>query len=143
MLSVSYENAFSHHTKKTYMLSSLDSVGNLKIQNLTHHENLLIYSFLSNPCLYVVVKTSDVSSFCLSHLGASTVCENGPCPPFATCVESDNENRCACPWCSHNRTRKICGSDWRTYKNFCELKRYACENNKHISVVSRGECEGR
>ncbi|RMX61237.1 hypothetical protein pdam_00007380 [Pocillopora damicornis] len=73
--------------------------------------------------------------------GASTVCENGPCPPFATCVESDNGNRCACPWCSHNRTRKICGSDWRTYKNFCELKRYACENNKHISVVSRGECE--
>lgn len=40
MLSVSYENAFSHHTQKTYMLSSLDSVGNLKIQNLTHHENL-------------------------------------------------------------------------------------------------------
>lgn len=31
----------SHITrKKTYMLSSLDSVGNLKIQNLTHHENL-------------------------------------------------------------------------------------------------------
>ena len=55
------------------------------------------------------------------------------------CTDSLTGVKCVCPSCSHSGI-KVCGSDGKTYRDVCALKKYSCEKNSIIEVVSRSEC---
>ena len=73
---------------------------------------------------------------------ASSVCADESCPPYAKCNHTNTGNRCMCPNCSHSG-RKVCGSDGKTYKDSCTLKKHSCKKKQHIKVTSHGACSGK
>ena len=37
----------------------------------------------------------------------------------------------------------MCGSDGKTYKDFCELQKVACKSNTTLKMTRKGSCQGR
>nr|XP_023651627.1 agrin-like isoform X4 [Paramormyrops kingsleyae] len=87
-----------------------------------------------------------------THMGANG-CDKGPEAPVscakltckfgAICVEEKSQVHCECPSpdCLEGNQTKVCGSDGITYADQCQLKTIACRQNKHITVVHRGQCQ--
>ena len=47
-----------------------------------------------------------------------------------------------CPQFCNRMMRPVCGSDYQTYPNECELKRTSCDHlEKHLSQIYEGACE--
>lgn len=76
-----------------------------------------------------------------SGSSTSTLCGVESCPPYAKCNQTGAGDKCVCPSCSHTG-KEVCGSDGKTYKDSCELKKRSCKKNQYIKVVSHGECTG-
>ena len=73
--------------------------------------------------------------------GTTTLCSANSCPPYAKCIPGKKgDKQCICPSCSHNG-KKVCGSDGKTYRDVCELKKYSCKVNHFVKVMSHGECD--
>ena len=66
------------------------------------------------------------------------ICGPSVCPPYSTCESGDI---CVCTQCS-NDGKKVCGSDGKTYKDFCELQKVACESNTTLKMTRKGSCQG-
>lgn len=47
-----------------------------------------------------------------------------------------------CTKCAHDG-KKVCGSDGKTYNDFCKLQKVACESNNTLTMARKGPCEGR
>ncbi|XP_075459745.1 agrin isoform X4 [Ascaphus truei] len=68
--------------------------------------------------------------------GFGAVCEkNGADPSQATCVCK----KTTCP----SVVAPVCGSDYSTYSNECELERAQCNQQRRIKVISKGPCGSR
>ncbi|XP_068096834.1 agrin isoform X5 [Hyperolius riggenbachi] len=68
--------------------------------------------------------------------GFSAVCEKSSTDPSqATCVCK----KAACP----SVVAPVCGSDYSTYSNECELERAQCNQQRRIKVISKGPCGSR
>ncbi|MEE6485059.1 hypothetical protein FKM82_014154, partial [Ascaphus truei] len=66
--------------------------------------------------------------------GFGAVCEkNGADPSQATCVCK----KTTCP----SVVAPVCGSDYSTYSNECELERAQCNQQRRIKVISKGPCD--
>ena len=89
------------------------------------------------PCHLFFISTE-------SFVGSSsnTLCANLSCPPYAKCDHTDTGDQCVCPSCSHSG-KKVCGSDGKTYRDSCELKKHSCKTNQHIKVILQSECAGK
>ncbi|XP_078366613.1 ovoinhibitor-like isoform X8 [Oculina patagonica] len=60
----------------------------------------------------------------------------GLCPPYSECQSSE---LCVCPNCTHDG-EKVCGSDGKTYNDFCKLQMVACKSNIPLKMVRNGRC---
>ncbi|XP_053546438.1 agrin isoform X2 [Bombina bombina] len=68
--------------------------------------------------------------------GFGAVCErNSADPSQAACVCK----KTACP----SLVAPVCGSDYSTYSNECELERAQCNQQRRIKVISKGPCGSR
>ena len=67
-------------------------------------------------------------------------CEDMTCSFNARCVVDSNfKASCQCPKCPPT-TRRVCGSDGRTYVNECELRKRSCTTKSNIRVLHQGKC---
>uniref|UniRef100_A0A8B9E4M8 Agrin n=1 Tax=Anser cygnoides TaxID=8845 RepID=A0A8B9E4M8_ANSCY len=75
-----------------------------------------------------------VSPACRGMLcGFGAVCERSPADPSqASCVCK----KTACPVV----VAPVCGSDYSTYSNECELEKAQCNQQRRIKVISKGPC---
>ncbi|KAM4651283.1 agrin isoform 2-T2 [Discoglossus pictus] len=68
--------------------------------------------------------------------GFGAVCEkNNADPSQATCICK----KTVCP----SVVAPVCGSDYSTYSNECELERAQCNQQRRIKVISKGPCGSR
>jgi coxsackievirus/adenovirus receptor len=54
-------------------------------------------------------------------------------------VDSDYRASCQCPKCPRT-TKRVCGSDGKTYVNECELRKQSCTTKTNIRVLHQGKC---
>ena len=47
-----------------------------------------------------------------------------------------------CANCSHDE-KMVCGSNGKTYNDFCQLQKKACESNTILKMAWKGHCRGR
>ncbi|XP_076085746.1 agrin-like isoform X7 [Mytilus galloprovincialis] len=80
----------------------------------------------------------------IKHLGAcggehcKTRCGHG-----ARCVKQNGVETCVCPHkCQDGYFEPVCGSDGKTYKNFCRLQEYNCHQKTNIIKEHDGLCNG-
>ncbi|CAG2198792.1 unnamed protein product [Mytilus edulis] len=78
----------------------------------------------------------------IKHLGAcggehcKTRCGHG-----ARCVKQNGVETCVCPHkCQDGYFEPVCGSDGKTYKNFCRLQEYNCLQKTNIIKEHDGLC---
>ncbi|KAL1502140.1 hypothetical protein ABEB36_007329 [Hypothenemus hampei] len=73
-------------------------------------------------------------------------CTNVQCEPDKTCMMRKGVPKCVCsPSCKENRKKPkgpLCGTDGRTYKNWCRIKKKSCKQKLHnLSVSYYGVCQ--
>uniref|UniRef100_A0A0P5E0C2 Agrin n=2 Tax=Daphnia magna TaxID=35525 RepID=A0A0P5E0C2_9CRUS len=74
--------------------------------------------------------------------GSSEACNHFRCPTGGYCVETvSGQPSCHCPPCG-GEWDPVCGSDGVTYTNPCRLRYESCRNNKSLSIVYKGLCNG-
>jgi len=86
------------------------------------------------------------------NLLATDPCADVSCKPTETCMLDDRRNPvCGCgDVCSDDDQQQhqlvteslapVCGSDGRTYRSACALRRYVCSSQNQVSIVHRGSC---
>ncbi|XP_074617347.1 uncharacterized protein LOC141876569 [Acropora palmata] len=60
--------------------------------------------------------------------------------PHSMCFMYSGKRHCKCIQACTSEQAEICGSDGRTYRNECHLKRTACVNKKNVDVLKHGPC---
>ncbi|XP_058265009.1 agrin isoform X4 [Hemibagrus wyckioides] len=71
-------------------------------------------------------------------------CAELQCPHGSSCVESNGQAHCSCPYpdCDQMNKTKVCGTDGVTYADYCQLRTIACRQDKEITVKHLGQCKG-
>ncbi|XP_047662867.1 agrin isoform X7 [Tachysurus fulvidraco] len=71
-------------------------------------------------------------------------CAELQCPQGSSCVESEGQVHCSCPYpdCDQTNKTKVCGTDGVTYADYCQLRTIACRQDKEITVKHLGQCKG-
>ena len=100
---------------------------------------LLIYLFFTLNFV-LLLKRCIFTEFAFSE---AVTCKRECLAPHTRCViRQGTEEICLCiPECP-KEIKHVCGSDKVTYNNMCLLEKAACENNKVITVVKTGRCQG-
>lgn len=60
--------------------------------------------------------------------------------PHSMCFMYSGKRHCKCIQACTSEQAKVCGSDGKTYRNECHLKRTACVNKKNVDVLKHGPC---
>lgn len=64
--------------------------------------------------------------------------------PYSICTSVQSSAVCSCPTCPDGQpVFEVCGSNKKTYRSACLLRRESCITNVIITVRPRGECRGR
>ena len=100
---------------------------------------LFIYLFFTLNFV-LLLKRCIFTEFAFSE---AVTCKRECLAPHTRCViRQGTEEICLCiPECP-KEIKHVCGSDKVTYNNMCLLEKAACENNKVITVVKTGRCQG-
>ncbi|XP_072771994.1 agrin isoform X1 [Nerophis lumbriciformis] len=92
-----------------------------------------------------VVKAGSCDEDCGSGGSGSGAenCELDRCRLFGGLWDEDaEEDRCLCDFTCHTVPHaQVCGSDGKSYKNECELKKSRCERREHLTLRHLGACE--
>uniref|UniRef100_A0A8C3JZZ3 Agrin n=1 Tax=Calidris pygmaea TaxID=425635 RepID=A0A8C3JZZ3_9CHAR len=90
--------------------------------------------FLNNCSIHISPFSTSVPAACRGMLcGFGAVCERSSTDPSqASCVCK----KTACPIV----VAPVCGSDYSTYSNECELEKAQCNQQRRIKVISKGPC---
>ncbi|XP_040843676.1 agrin isoform X2 [Ochotona curzoniae] len=73
----------------------------------------------------------------VASAGPCKTCGDTVCAFGAVC----SAGRCVCPRCEHTPAGPVCGSDGISYRDICELRATACQQQTHIEEVRAGPCE--
>ena len=63
------------------------------------------------------------------------------CTFGAECRLENGEANCVCPNDCGPEMDQVCGTDRTTYGSECQLKLWACRQQKYIDVLHEGPCE--
>ncbi|XP_018018529.1 uncharacterized protein LOC108675058 [Hyalella azteca] len=72
---------------------------------------------------------------------ATDSCDRVVCRAGRECVMSGGESQCVCVTRCPDHYKPVCGSDDRSYDNYCLLHQRACLTGEPISVEHTGYCE--
>lgn len=78
---------------------------------------------------------------------ATIKCRKKQCKYNEVCQLDENRDaQCVCPDYCPDRKRyealgKVCGSDGKTYTNYCKLREQRCKENNNITVTKYGICD--
>ena len=78
--------------------------------------------------------------FFLSAEPRSCVKHNCTHIPHSMCFMYSGKRHCKCIQACTSEQAEVCGSDRRTYRNECHLKRTACVNKENVHVLKHGSC---
>lgn len=75
-------------------------------------------------------------------------CDGVKCGPEKACLIRDGRPKCICaPKCKEKRQKGkgiVCGTDGRSYKNTCRLRKKACrKRNLNLAVAYYGTCQSK
>eukprot|EP00111_Clytia_hemisphaerica_P019406 TCONS_00057266-protein len=79
---------------------------------------------------------------------AAPKCSKAKCKFNEICVlDGDRNAQCICPrYCvnkeEYRKLGRVCGSDGKTYKDFCHMQHHACREDNNVTVTKYGYCEG-
>ncbi|XP_077972422.1 agrin-like isoform X3 [Styela clava] len=68
-------------------------------------------------------------------------CKGVICGNMAKCVVVDGMGKCQCHSCDNAMTKPVCGSDQKSYRSECDLRRAACEHSQSLKVLRRAPCD--
>eukprot|EP00106_Octopus_bimaculoides_P019195 XP_014786637.1 PREDICTED: follistatin-like isoform X1 [Octopus bimaculoides] len=72
-------------------------------------------------------------------------CSNIVCPSGKTCLTDPRNGRPVCYGCNrhceHVPSVRVCGTNNRTYENYCDLSASACKQGIYIKAVHTGSCK--
>lgn len=72
-------------------------------------------------------------------------CHNVECEPGKSCVVRRGTPKCVCSSCKEGKKKPkgpVCGTDGRTYRNWCRMKKKACKQRlRNLSVAYYGVCQ--
>ena len=102
-----------------------------------------------NPHLCMIRSESHLSintkivSFVLDYGGFRSrfLCLFKRCHRYAKCKIQNNTAVCVCPKACPENFSPVCGTNWKTYNNFCELARASCVANSRLRRRYSGSCE--
>jgi len=101
---------------------------------------LTFFPYLSfTPNFVLVLKRSIFTKFAFPE---AVTCKRECLAPHSRCVIRHGTERCECIQKCPKGIKHVCGSDKVTYNNMCLLEKAACKNNKVITVVKTGRCQG-
>jgi hypothetical protein len=63
------------------------------------------------------------------------------CHRYAKCEIQENKAVCVCPKACPRNYSPVCGTDWKTYSNLCELRKHACDANNRTRLRYYGTCK--
>ncbi|GBP62874.1 Follistatin [Eumeta japonica] len=102
---------------------------------------------INSPSSWYLIPTQvadNVQSLLIQRWAFSFVvepCAGVTCGPGRRCAVRDGRARCVCP-ASCRRAGPVCGSDGRTYRSLCRLRRRACRHpSKHLALDYPGRCQ--
>ncbi|XP_019770009.1 follistatin isoform X2 [Dendroctonus ponderosae] len=72
-------------------------------------------------------------------------CQNVECEPGKSCVVRKGTPKCVCSSCKEGKKKPkgpVCGTDGRTYRNWCRMKKKSCKQRlRNLSVAYYGVCQ--
>ncbi|CAB4027950.1 agrin-like isoform X3 [Paramuricea clavata] len=63
------------------------------------------------------------------------------CHRYAKCQVQNGKAVCVCPKVCPKNFSPVCGTDWKTYSNYCELARASCVGNSRTRLLYYGSCK--
>ena len=81
------------------------------------------------------------------HLLGSNTCQNIQCHDGKVCLTDPATNSPRCSSCTNvpcnsSIDHQVCGTDGKTYKNWCVMHQQACTTRKVIDLYHSGRCKG-
>ncbi|RUS83809.1 hypothetical protein EGW08_008421, partial [Elysia chlorotica] len=90
----------------------------------------------ANECELRVASCHKRIFLSIASTGSCDKCKGVKCDNYAKC----ESGTCVCPIICPDGREPVCGTDDRTYKNECEMRKHACAHGKDIQVAFMGEC---
>ena len=79
--------------------------------------------------------------FCLLLFLVTGSCSTKRCQYYSKCFQpTTGEANCRCPSQCENHFQPVCGSNLRTYQNYCFLKSDSCKQQLEINKIYNGVC---
>lgn len=64
------------------------------------------------------------------------------CPPNTRCILVNNTAVCSCPKSCDRRYSPVCGNNWKTYNNYCQLVEQSCKDkSRRLRLLYYGTCK--
>lgn len=77
----------------------------------------------------------------------NATCNNTVCPVGKSCLTNPRDGSPVCyacnRLCDHAPSIRVCGTDNRSYKNYCQLSAQACSQGTFIKAKHAGNCQSR
>jgi len=143
-----------HITSKSCVMRGVSKVSKAKLKTTKTPYRLWTspstrHAILSVIILYILflVIPATIEGCYVFPTGKKDPCEDEQCHFLAVCVASSDgkEARCQCidecnDYGTSQGNTEICGDDGNDYKNWCELKKAACNSMTEIKIKYYGRC---
>lgn len=142
-LSLSSSSSISSHHHRPHLTTVTAIIISITITTITIIFITIIFVIIIIVVVVIIVDRHIISFCSLSLIlhGFIDPCYSKKCPPYAKCVPRFGTfAKCNCPARCSLVFDPACGTDQKSYFNFCALQMKACQSNVMIRVAYKGTC---